>query len=273
VGAAPHVRLLNPMSETQAILRPTIVGSLLGAAAHNVAHGVDDLALFESAPVYGPGGDDGLADEHHALAGLLHGALAPGDWRAGEVASADFFAIKGVLEHLLATLRVRATFAPAGDAWPFLHPGRSAAVSLGEAQVGFVGEAHPAVGQAWDLPHTAALFAVDLGKVLTAAPAVTTYTDLTTHPALRLDLAVVLGDDVPAVRVLEVVRGAGGARLADVEVFDVWAGEQLGAGRRSLALHLEFRAPDTTLTDADVAPAREKIVRRLTEELGGELRA
>ncbi len=272
LGATAHVALLNPMSEAQAIQRPTIVGSLLDVAAHNVARGTTALALFESAAVYRVGGEDGLADEHHALAALLHGPVTPGDWRAGAAIAADFFAIKGVLEHVLATLRVEAAFTPAQDAWPFLHPGRSAAVAIDGTRAGFVGEVHPAVSSAWDLPQTAAIFAVDLGRLLAAAPSVTTYSDLTTFPALRLDLAVVLDEAVPAARVLAVVRGAGGNRLADASVFDVYAGEQLAPGKRSLALHLEFRAADATLTDADVAPAREKIVRTLAAELGGELR-
>ncbi len=277
VGELPHVALVNPMSEAQAILRPTILGSLLDVAAYNVAHGAADLALFESAAVYRPGGPDqepGLADEHHALAALLHGEAAPPGWRTGDGGgAADFFTAKGVLEHLLATLRVPATFAPAEESpWPFLHPGRSAAVLVGDQRVGFVGEVHPAVAEAWDLPQTAAVFAVDLGRVLAHAPAAPTYADMTSFPALRLDLAVVLDAEVPAARVLEVVRGAGGNRLADVRVFDVYSGEQLGEGRRSLALHLEFRAADRTLTDEDVAPTREKVVRRLAEELGGELR-
>lgn len=272
------VALANPMSEAQAILRPTIVGSLLDIAAHNVAHGAPDLAIFESAAVYRlPHPEDeriepGLADEHHALAALLHGPVAPFDWRSGAAPQADFFAAKGVLEQLLATLRVEASYTPAEDAWPFLHPGRSAAVSVGELRAGFVGEVHPLVAAAWDLPQTAAIFAIDLGKVLGAAPVVTTYADMTSFPALRLDLAVVLDAAIPAARVLEVVRAAGGKKLVDVSVFDVFSGEQLGAGKRSLALHLEFRAADQTLTDADVQPARDKIVKKLASELGGELR-
>nr|MBA2346977.1 phenylalanine--tRNA ligase subunit beta [Solirubrobacterales bacterium] len=274
LGKTPHVTLVNPMSEAQAILRPTIVGSLLDVAAHNVAHGFAELALFESAAVYRPGGEaqePGLADEHHALAALLHGPVAPEDWRADGRSTADVFTAKGILEQLLATLRVPANFAPA-DSWPFLHPGRSAEVLVDGARVGFVGEVHPSVAAAWELPQVAAVFAVDLGKVLAAAPEVTTYADLTSYPALRLDLAVVLPEAVPADRVLEVVRGAGGKRLVDVSVFDVFSGAQVGEGKRSLALHLEFRAADTTLTDEDVTPAREKIVARLASELGGELR-
>jgi phenylalanyl-tRNA synthetase beta chain len=101
---------------------------------------------------------------------------------------------------------------------------------------------------------------------------VTTYADLTSFPSLRQDLAVVVAAGVPAARVLETVRRAAGELLGGVSVFDVYSGDQIGAGRVSLALHLEFRAADRTLTDEDVAPVRDRIVAALQEELGGELR-
>ena len=143
---------------------------------------------------------------------------------------------------------------------------------VGDERLGFVGEVHPLVARAWELERTLAAFAIDLGKVADLAPEVTTYADLTSFPALRQDLAVVVPDDVPAARVLDTVRRAGGGLLAATNVFDVYTGEQVGEGRVSLALHLEFRAPDRTLTDEDVAPVRDGIVAVLKEELGGELR-
>jgi phenylalanyl-tRNA synthetase beta chain len=151
-----------------------------------------------------------------------------------------------------------------------LHPGRSAAVLSGEQMLGFVGELHPLVAGAWDLERTAA-FAIDLGKVAAVAPEAIAFAAFPAVPPLRQDLAVVLGDDVPAAQALSAVRQAAGETLDDVAVFDVYSGEQVGAGRRSLALALSFRAPDRTLTDEDVAPARERIVAALAE-LGGELR-
>ncbi|WP_372788909.1 phenylalanine--tRNA ligase subunit beta [Paraconexibacter sp.] len=276
------VRLENPMSEAQSILRPTILGSLLDAAAYNRAHGQSDIAIFESGSVYaGRRGADGAwagqrlapADEHHALGVLLHGAIAPASWRDGTAPAADVFAAKGVLETVLGALRVPFTTAPAPDgAWPFLHPGRSAAVLAGDQRIGFLGEVHPLVAQAWDLDGLVAAFAIDLGKVTALAPEVATYRDLMTFPALRQDLAIVVPDDVPSARVLEVVRDAAGKRLADARVFDVYRGEQLGAGRVSLAVHCEFRAPDRTLTDEDIEPLRSKIIAALAEQVGGELR-
>ncbi|HSD81581.1 MAG TPA: hypothetical protein VLB47_13000, partial [Solirubrobacteraceae bacterium] len=184
---------------------------------------------------------------------------------------ADFFAAKGVLDAVLRALRCAWRAEPAQR--PFLHPGRAARVLVGEDPVGFLGELHPRVAAAWDFDEPVACFAVDLDRVLPPlAEGVQTYRDLTSFPSLRQDIAVVVADDVPAQRVVDVVRAAGAPVLAGAEVFDVYRGAQLGAGRVSLALHLEFRAADRTLTDEDVAPARARVVAALRDQVGGELR-
>jgi phenylalanyl-tRNA synthetase beta chain len=247
------VHIQNPMSEAQSILRPTSLISLLDVARHNTARGRPELALFESGTVYRRG--EQLADETHAL---------------GVLVTADVFAAKALLEAVLDTLRVSWTVEP--EPRSFLHPGRSATVLADGERVGFLGEVHPLVTREWGLERTTATFGIDMGRVAAAAPEVTTYADLTSFPALRQDLAVVVASDVPAARVLATVRDAGGDLLASTGVFDVYTGEQVGAGRVSLALHLEFRAPDRTLTDEDVAPVRDRIVAALQEDLGGELR-
>jgi phenylalanyl-tRNA synthetase beta chain len=265
------VRVENPMSEAQSILRPTILGSLLDIAAHNVARGTGDLALFESGAVYNPDGDGPLPAEHHALAGVLRGALAPPSWATGPAPAADFFAAKGFVEAVFTALRVGLAVVPPEHpgAWPFLHPGRSAAVLADGERVGWVGEVHPLVTASWDLGDApVAAFALDLGRLTAHAPEELRYADLTSFPAVRQDLAVVVGDDVPAARVAELV----GEYASSVQIFDVYRGEQLGEGRTSLALRCEFSARDRTLTDEDVAKVRAKIVARLAE-LGGELRA
>jgi phenylalanyl-tRNA synthetase beta chain len=263
------VELLNPMSEAQAVLRPTILGSLLDAARHNAARGQHDLALFESGAVYRAGERSAhtgpLPHEHHALAVLLHGALAPATWGTPQPPRAGFFAAKGLLAAVLGALRVEWQVTPAQE--PYLHPGRSAAVLVAGEPVGWLGEVHPLVTRSWELDDPVASFAVDLGRVVAAAPPLERYEDLTSHPVVRQDLAVVLPADVPAERVLSMTRDAGGPLLAHAEVFDVYEGEQAGEGRRSLALHLEFRAPDRTLTDEDADRARAKIVAALGDEL------
>jgi phenylalanyl-tRNA synthetase beta chain len=137
-------------------------------------------------------------------------------------------------------------------------------------RLGWVGEVHPLVAASWDLERTAA-FAIDLGRLAGAAPAVVSFRAFGAFPALRLDIALTLPEDVPASEVLRAVRAAGGAVLEQARIFDVYVGEQVGAGRRSLALALSFRDLERTLTDEDVAPVRERIVAALSG-LGGELR-
>ncbi len=266
------VRIENPMSETQSTLRPTLLGSLLDAARHNVARNGPDVAIFESGAVYRaiPNGATPV-EEHHALGALLTGALggwASKSWR-GEREEADFFAAKALLGAVLDKFHVTWSVRPA-DEWPFLHPGRSAEVLAGGERLGFVGEVHPTVAEQWDLERTA-VFTIDVGKLAAASAPVPAFEAFASVPALRQDLAVVLPDDVAAGRVLERVKQAGGEVLDDVSVFDVYIGPQVGEGRRSLALALSFRGQEQTLTDEDVAPARAKIVAALGE-LGGELR-
>jgi phenylalanyl-tRNA synthetase beta chain len=279
------VTVENPLSEDQAMMRPTLLGSLLDTARHNLSRGAADVAIFESGAVYRSRAEDGgetpaeegetPAEEHHALGALLAGGLTPRSWRS-ERTEADFFAAKALLAALLDRFRVAWDVRPAEPGrWPFLHPGRSAEVLVDPSgaevlTLGFLGEVHPAVAERWDLPRTA-VFAVDLGKLAAAAPEVTTFRPFGAFPVLRQDIAVTLPVSVAAREVLEAVRAAAGETLGEAEIFDVYAGEQVGEGRRSLALALSFRALDRTLTDEDIAPVRARIVASLSE-LGGELR-
>ncbi|QEC48828.1 phenylalanine--tRNA ligase subunit beta [Baekduia soli] len=267
------VAMTNPMSEDHAVLRTTLLGSLLDAARHNAARGAGDLALFEQGAVYVASRahpPTALPHEHRALGALLHGRTAPATWRTREPARADFFAAKGLLAAVLDTLRVAWSVEPAAE--PFLHPGRSAEVWVGDGVVGWVGELHPLVARAWDLEDVA-VFEIDLDRVVAAADAVPTYRDLTSFPPVRQDLAVVVDDDVAASDLVSAARAAGlkSGLVHGIEVVDVYRGAQLGEGRKSLLLALTFQAPDRTLTDEDVAPVRERIVAALAAE-GGELR-
>jgi phenylalanyl-tRNA synthetase beta chain len=266
------VPLVNPMSEEQAVLRTTVLGSLLDAAHHNTARGAGDLALFEQGAVYFPRADETLPHEHRSLGGLLTGHVAPPTWGQPSPPTADFFAVKGLLGAVLDALRVDWSVSAPDEPEPFLHPGRSARVLADDEIVGWVGELHPLVARAWDIEGDVGVFEVDLDRVVAHAVAVPTYRDLTSFPPVRQDLAVVVGDDVTAATVLDTVREAAGPLLRDVRVFDVYRGAQVGEGRKSLALALTFQAADRTLTDEDVGPVRDEVVTALTETLGGELR-
>ena len=279
---AGAVTISNPLSEDQAVMRTTLLGSLLDVAQGNLARGAERVALFESGRVYLP--PDGIGSgplagdfpgrrpapfaEPHRLGCLAAGDIAPGSWRS-DPTPADFFALKGVLEGLAARLGVELAFEPAAE--PFLHPGRSAEVLVEGGAAGWIGEVHPLVCRAWDI-QSAAAFEVGLAPLVAASPAwEEEFEDLTTHPAVLQDLAVVVDETVPGAEVRAAVIAGGGDLLRSAEVFDLYQGEQLGEGRKSLALRLEFRAADRTLTDEEVAGLREAIAAELGR-IGGALR-
>jgi phenylalanyl-tRNA synthetase beta chain len=296
------VRVSNPLSEELSVMRTTLLGGLLDAARRNLAHGMERAGLFESGRAYAaeqppaegtteagafPGDMPAPDREPHRLAAITVGPLSPPAWRGG-APEEDFFVLKGVIEVLARGVGAEPEFAPAGAnvpmrtprgalrdvspaGNPFLHPARAASVSFGGVYAGWLGELHPSVAAEWDLP-AAVAFEFDVAPLLEAAASGDEiYEDLLTHPALLQDLAVVISEDVPAERVQNAVTDAGGELLRSAEIFDLYRGAQVGDGNKSLALRLEFRAPDRTLTDEEVAPLRARISDSL-EAIGGSLR-
>ena len=289
---ADSVVLANPLSEDQSVMRTTVLGSLLDIAQRNLSRGAGAVALFESGRAYLPASNlhsppnsggksrfDALAGafpgeraapdlEPHRIGGLAVGPLVPKSWRGGGE-PVDFFALKGVLEALGGQLGAVLSFEPGEQ--PFLHPGRCAQVGTEGETAGWIGELHPLVCRAWDI-EAAVAFEVDLAALVACSSAgVETFEDVTTFPAVRQDLAVVVPDAVAAEQVRGAVLGAGRELLHAADVFDLYEGEQVGEGKKSLALRLEFRAPDRTLTDEEVGERRAAIEAAL-EKIGGSLR-
>jgi phenylalanyl-tRNA synthetase beta chain len=290
---ANGVVLSNPLSEDQSVMRTTILGSLLDIAQRNLSRGADHVALVESGRVYLPSRPTGLKTEDmsvlspvdplfgrfagdreapgfepHRIGCIAVGPLVAKSWRGGGE-PADFFALKGTLEGLAGQLGVGLTVESAEE--PFLHPGRSARVDVAGQSAGWIGEIHPLVCRDWDL-EAAVAFEVDLAVLLAASLAgEETFEDVTTFPAVYQDLAVVVPAEVAAARLREAILSAGGELLHAAEVFDLYEGEQLGEGKKSLALRLEFRAADRTLTDEEVVAQRAAIEAELTK-IGGSLR-
>ncbi|MBV9818737.1 MAG: phenylalanine--tRNA ligase subunit beta [Solirubrobacterales bacterium] len=264
------IDLRNPMSAEQARLRTTLLGSLLDVAQRNRARGAAVVRLFEAGAVYAMR-DDVPVEPYH-IAALLIGPVRPPTWRDGAPPAADVFAAKGVLAGLLDAVRLPWTVRAADPPEPFLHPGRAARVDLGDRDAGWLGEIHPSVAALWDLTDPVAALELDLEDAAELL-AVPRYRDLTSFPAVREDLAVIVADGVTAAEVIAIVREAGGALLTGAEVFDVYRDEQrIGVGNVSLALRLQFQASDRTLTDAEVATRRRKIAAALTDRLRGRVR-
>ena len=281
---AETIRVSNPLSAEHSVERTAVIGSLLDAASYNRAHGAERVALFESGRAYlrqGSSPHEGVlagrfvgkrpapAYEPWRVASIARGALRPGSWH-GEAVEADFFSVKAVLEALARQLGAAIEVVPGDE--PFLHPGRSGRVLVEGKDAGWVGEVHPLVCREWDLDGAAG-FEVDLAPLVAASPVGDEgYEDVITYPAVNQDVAVLIDDSVPAAEVRAAVLEGGGELLGSAEVFDLYRGEQVGDGRKSLALRLTFRAADRTLTDEEVAE-RRKAIEAAVEKIGGSLRA
>jgi phenylalanyl-tRNA synthetase beta chain len=239
------LRLPVPLSADHAVLRTTILPSLVEAAARNVDAGNEEIALFEIARVFLPPAHPRPTER----------------WHVGGILAGGFSRTKGVLETLYAALRVDLRVERTYEPW--LHPGKAA-----RTEAGWFGELHPA-----RLEGSWGVFELDLPTLFAAVEPVPVYEDVITYPPVRQDLAVAVAEDVPAGSLVDAAREAAGAELREVHIFDVYRGEQVGPGRKSVALALAFQSAERTLSDEDAARLRERIVTALHERFGAELRA
>jgi phenylalanyl-tRNA synthetase beta chain len=271
-GVRP-VGLRNPISADLAVMRTSVVPSLLRVTAQNRRQGRDAARLYEVATAFSPraGADrDPPAVERVVVAAVLAGRRSPLSWASGGE-PVDFPDLKGAVEGVLEALGIDAVFEPAGRAVAWLHP-RAAALlrSRQGAPLGWLGEIHPRVAQAFDLPRGVLAFELDAAALLAAARLVPGYRPLPRLPAVLRDLAVVVDEQVAAAAVLAAVQEE--PLVEEVTLFDVYRGAPLPAGRKSLALAIRYRAADRTLTDREADAAHGRIVERLARAVGAELR-
>jgi phenylalanyl-tRNA synthetase beta chain len=276
LGLAPDhparslVRLANPLTDDRPGLRTTLLPGLLRAVARNVAHRVEGVALFEIARVYEPTGED-LPLEAQVLAAVFSGPRRAAGWTV-PAAAWDFFSVKGTLEAALRSLRLPPPEMAPAEGMPF-HPTRGASVSIAGTVAGAFGEVHPDVCERFDVPEGAVAFELSLAPVVAALPERVKVEELPKFPPLLIDLAVVVAEDVPAQAVTEVVRETGAPDVTSARLFDLYRGDQIPEGKKSLAFALEIRAGDRTLTDEEALQVRDRIVSALGERFGAELRA
>ncbi len=263
------VAIANPMTEDERGLRSTLLPGLLRSVARNLAHGADSVALFELARVYEPR-DAPLPQEAEVLAAIFAGLRRPARWNRPEAAW-DFFAVKGVVEALFDATGVPApSFAPVSGA-PF-HLTRAARVQLGERVVGAVGDVHPDACEAYDVPEGTVAFELALAPLYAAVGDRPRVQELPKFPPILIDVAVVVDERVEAAAVERAIAELGRPELNSVRLFDLYRGDQVPAGRKSLAYALELRSSDRTLTDEDAGRVRDRIVSGLAERVGARLR-
>ncbi|MBK8903990.1 MAG: phenylalanine--tRNA ligase subunit beta [Anaerolineaceae bacterium] len=269
----PYVTLTNPNSAERAALRHSLLASVMEMAAANSRY-QDRLALFEVGPIFIVDEDEILPTEQTCLSIVMSGQRTVPGWQNGSSGTYNFFDLKGVLEALFHELHLNISYEPLEH--PTYRPGRTARLLLGEKQVGVMGELHPLVVEQFDLqteedqPVLAA--DINLDVLIAYIPSHYPYDPISPYPAVHEDIAVVVDKDVAAKEVEEVIRNSGGYLLKDVALFDLYEGNQIGAGKKSLAYHLTFQAPDKTLTDKVVQKSRQKIIGQLKHRLNAQLR-
>ncbi len=264
------VELLNPMSGEQAVLRRSLLPGLLRSVSYNQRRGTADIHLYEIGSTFKTAVGRKQPKERGTVAGVLAGAWHPAAWSEPSV-PLDFFDGKGVLEALVRQLGV-ARFKVRPAELPFLQPGRAAEVLVGGEVIGWLGEVHPLVLETFEAEPPVTAFELELAPLVRAARDAKAFTDVPRHPAVELDLALVVAEDVSAERVEQSIRSAGGKLLDTVRLFDVYRGNGVPEGKKSLAFALSYRAPDRTLTAEEVDSVHERLVRKVSTAVGGELR-
>ncbi len=264
------VDLQNPLSEEQSVMRTQLYPGLLDVLQRNSNRRNWDAAVFEMGRVFFPAAGKPLPEEVTVLTAAVTGKR-PGGWNSRSV-DMDFYFLKGNLEVLLADVGVRdVTYRPAANV-PGFHPGRTAEVHAGDQKLGIIGELHPDAQDAYALKQRVTVFELNFDRLAETAGRPMVYQPLPKFPGVERDLALLAHIDVPASSLLGLIYREGGAILRDVRLFDVYQGEQVAEGQRSIAFSLQFQADDRTLTDEEVAGKVTLITAALEKELSATLR-
>jgi phenylalanyl-tRNA synthetase beta chain len=254
--------LLNPLVEGQSVMRTTLLPGLFETAGYNLSHKNRDLKIFESREVYHPQKREKLPQERRSLAGLTMGSVAGKGWNIPPQ-EVDFYYLKGCVEQLLAELRTPTPTFTTSEGIPYLLPSKSAVVTVDEVEVGAVGELHPAVAEAFELPPGVLVFEIDLPTLAERFWREVTFTPLPWFPSVDRDVAVVVDEGISAEELREIFQGVDNAYIELVEVFDCYRGDPIPRGRKGLAFRIRYRSGERTLTDEEVNKFHQEVLEQL----------
>lgn len=259
-----------PMSSEHTTVRMNLISGLLDDLAYNAARKVNDVALYEQGRVFFRDEDQTRPREVEHIAGAVTGLVSDANWNTTKQ-EVDFFYLKGIVANLLHELGVTNESYQA-VAMPDMHPGRTAAIYAGETYLGFIGEVHPNTAKEYKLKQRVYVFELDLQKVIELPKAAKLYTPVSKYPSITRDIALAVSADVTNQQIEDCIRKNGGAFLKDIKLFDVYQGEHIMAGFKSLAYTLVYSDPNATLQDEAVTKAFEKVQAKLVEEFEADIR-
>ena len=263
--------LMWPMTVDRSALRQNMVSGMLDTVAYNVNRKNSNVAIYEIGKVFEQNGNpkEELPNEINTFAFAISGLVAEKDFQT-KATPVDFFYAKGIVEALFDKLEVSVDYVPTKDL-ASMHPGRTAAIVLDGQTIGFLGQVHPQTAKNYGIPETY-VAEINLSAVEAALQPDQPFVEITKFPAVSRDIALLLKAEITHQEVLDAIYSAGVKRLVAVKLFDVYAGEKLGAGMKSMAYSLTFQNPNDNLTDEEVAKYMEKITKALTEKVEAEVR-
>ncbi len=265
------LKILNPLTEEQSIMRTTLIPGLLTTTKKNIYQKNLNLKLFEVGSIFLTQGKDKLPQEKKMLAALATGLYQEEAWNS-EKRNADFYDLKGCLENLLQELLItNYSFSPCKDS-PFLHPSKSLNLMVNHEKVGVLGEAHPQLLEDYQLPQKAYLLEISLSPLLPHFSEQRKFRPLPKHPPVYRDIALVVDEVISAQKVLDTIYKFNNKFIEEIMIFDYYKGKPIPAGKKSLAYRLKYQSYNHTLTDKEVNALYEELISALHQELGAEIR-
>ncbi len=266
------VTILNPLSRENAVMRPTLLGGLLATIARNHHRGVEDAMVYEIGHVFTQVVEGGeiLPIETTMVGIALSGALSRRNWWETAL-PADYYDGKGIVEMLGEQLGLDALAFDASQT-TFLHPRRQAALRMEDETIGIIGEIDPSIARAFEIDRTVVVAEMDLTALAERTAFTRSYREIPKLPSVRLDLAIVIDEEVPYETVERIVRDAGGTLLESIEVFDVFSGGAIPPGKKSIALSVVFRSPERTLLAEEAKASLDAIAATLEKNLSAKVR-
>jgi phenylalanyl-tRNA synthetase beta chain len=266
----PGMDLLNPIDETQAHMRTTLLGGLIKAVERNLNHGVRNIRLFEIGKCFIDVGQE-RPDEIEALAIVATGARNENDWLASS-SQVDFFDVKGAVEAICESMGLPELMFRQVKNLGSLHPGRAALISLGKIGVGRIGQLHPRVAANYKFKQPVYMAELNFTELLSADRVEPRYRPLPKFPVVIRDLALLIDANIPFSKIEQAIADLNIPELVGVRLFDLYAGKELPQGKHSIALSLRYRSTDHTLTDEEVGEAHNRLIAKLKRDFAAELR-
>lgn len=266
------ISVAHPMSEERSTLRMSLLPQLLEVLQYNRNRSMEDLAIYEMGSVFINRQEvlTDLPEEYVFVSGAVTGVFNEHLWQ-GERKTVDFFVLKGILEGLMNELNLSERITYEAGEIENMHPGRTAIVKLDGISVGFVGQLHPALQKELDLKDTY-VFELNATSLLEKETDQMVYQTLPRYPSITRDIALVVDQELPAGDLTTVIQAAGGVLLKEVNLFDLYEGEKMEEGKKSLAFSLKYFDPERTLTDEEVVTAHDRVLKSLEERFGAQLR-